>query len=172
MAIKLSKNGKRLGRPPKNKNNGTVFISQASIEPKKEEIFIEPSTDSEPVIECDLVPISQFAHMNNGETKSGRYMTSVYSIKGFGQNKWIVGAYLKADWDKYKVLKWHDSEVVKRCVNYLNSITINKKGKKKYGNLELYKFNRIVKSGEEVIVAELIIDDRKNENFWGEGERM
>ena len=51
-------------------------------------------------------------------------------------------------------------------------VTTDKKGKKKYGNLELYKFNRIPKLGQEVVVAELITDDRKNENFWGEGERL
>jgi len=170
MAIKLSKNGKRLGRPPKDKSNGTVFL--APIEPKKEEVYIQPPIDAESVIECEFISISQYSHAPTGETKAGRYMTSIYSVDGFGRNKWIIGAYLKIDWNKYKILRWHDSEVIKRCVNYLNSITINKKGKKKYGNLELYNFNKINKFGEEVAVVELIIDDRKNENFWGEGEKL
>lgn len=171
MAVKLSKNGKRLGRPPKDKSKtGTVFLPE--IVKKQEEIFIEPAIDAEPGIECEFLSISQFAHMNSEEKKAGRYMTSVYSIKGFGQNKWVVGAYLKADWDKYKILRWHESEVLKRCVNYLNSITLNKKGKKKYGNLELHKFSKINKFGQDLAVVELIIDDRKNENFWGEGERV
>lgn len=170
MAIKLSKNGKRLGRPPKNKT-GIVFVSEPPPK-KQEEVFIEPDLDADSIIECEFVSIPQFSHMPSGETKFGRYMTSVYSIDGFGKNKWIVGCYIKLDLQKYKILKWHDSEIAKRCVNYLNSITINKKGKKKYGNLQLYKFNRIIKFGQELIVAEIVTDDRKNENFWGEGERM
>jgi hypothetical protein len=170
MTIKLSKNGKRLGRPPKDKSKGVVFVTPTEV--KKEEIYIEPPADAESVIECEFISIPQFSHAPTGETKAGRYMTSIYSIDGFGKNKWIVGGYIKADWEKYKILKWSDKEIVKRCVNYLNTITLNKKGKKKYGNLELYKFNRIPKLGQEVIVAELIIDDRKNENFWGEGERL
>jgi hypothetical protein len=170
MAIKLSKNGKRLGRPPKNKDTGVVFISAP---PKKqEEVFIEPPVDAESVIECDFVPVGQFSHMPTEEKKAGRYMTSIYSIDGFGRNRWVVGGYLKIDWAKYKILRWHDSEVVKRCINYLNSITINKKGTKKYGNLQLHNFNKIEKFGQEIAVVELIIDDRKNENFWGEGEKL
>lgn len=171
MAIKLSKNGKRLGRPPKNKDNGgLVFITEP---PKKqEEIYIEPPADAESVIECELIPVPQYSHMPTGETKYGRYMTSIYTLDGFGRNKWIIGAYIKADWDKYKSLKWQDSEIVKRCVNYLNSLTINKKGKKKYGNLELHRFNKLKKYGQDLVVVEMVIDDRKNENFWGEGERV
>jgi|694.fasta_scaffold143795_4 hypothetical protein len=170
MAIRLSKNGKRLGRPPKNKNSGVVFVSPVEI--KKEETFVEPPADVDSVIECEFMPISQFSHAPTGEKKEGRYMTSIYSIDGFGKNRWVVGAYIKADLEKYKILRWHDSEIVKRCVNYLNSIAINKKGKKKYGNLQLHKFNKINKFGQEIIVVELITDERKNENFWGEGERM
>ena len=170
MAIKLSKNGKRLGRPPKDKSKGVVFV--APVETKKEEIYVEPPIDAESVIECEFIPVSQYSHMPTEDKKSGRYMTSIYSVDGFGRNKWVVGGYLKADWEKYKALKWSDKETVRRCINYLNTITINKKGKKKYGNLELYTFNKITKSGDEVAVVELVIDDRKNENFWGEGERL
>lgn len=171
MAVKLSKNGKRLGRPPKNKDKtGTVFISE--MPKKQEEVFIEPPADAESVIECDFIQVPQYSHAPSQDTKAGRYMTSIYSVDGFGKNRWIVGGYIKADFEKYKDLKWHDTEIVKRCVNYLNTMTINKKGKKKYGSLELYKFNKLNKFGQEVVVVELITDDRKNENFWGEGERL
>jgi len=171
MAVKLSKNGKRLGRPPKDTNkSGAVFVSE--MPKKQEEVFIEPPENAESSIECEFIPLSQYAHIPSPELKSGRYMTSIYSINGFGKNKWVVGGYLKLDWNKYKILRWHDSEIIKRCVNYLNSISINKKGKKKYGNLELHRFGKINKFGQELAVVELIIDDRKNENFWGEGERV
>jgi len=172
MTVKLSKNGKRLGRPPKNKNSGIVFVSPEPTIKKDEEVFVQIPEDASSVIECELKEVSQYFHVPSEEKKHGRYMTSIYSVDGFGKNRWVVGAYLKADWNKYKILKWHESEIIKRCVNYLNSLTISKKGKKKYGNLELYRFNKINKFGEELAVVELIIDERKNEYFWGEGERM
>ena len=31
---------------------------------------------------------------------------------------------------------------------------------------------KIIKNGQEVAVVEIITDDRKNDNFWGEGERL
>ena len=169
MAIKLSKNGKRLGRPPKN-SSGTVFISPVkSVNILKEE---KPDIiDTESMIECELVPIPQFSHLKDSETKHGRYMTSIYSIDGFGSKKWIVGAYLKADWNKYRIIKLADRQIIERCVNYLNSLG-NRKSK--YGNLSLYTKNVkfLQKNGQEVAVVELITDDRKNENFWGEGEKV
>lgn len=163
--VKLSKNGKRLGRPPKN-SKGIVFISAI---PKKEEIAIPP-INSESMIECQLLDIPQYSHMKSDIFKHGRYMTSIYSIDGFGRNKWVVGAYLKIDPTHSSAFS--DEELVKRCVNYLNSLTINKKGKKKYGNLQLYKFNRLNKNGQQLICVQIITDERSNDNFWGEGERL
>ena len=169
MAIRLSKNGKRLGRPPK--NAGKVFISELAPVVKKEEVEEKGEFDSLSMIECELVSIPQYAHDPKTETKSGRYMTSIYSIDGFGSKKWVVGAYLKTDWDKHRVIKTGDYEIVRRCVNYLNSLG---KKKKKYGNLQLFskKINFVQKNGETVAVVELITDERKNENFWGEGEKV
>lgn len=169
MAIKLSKNGKRLGRPPKN-NSGTVFISQVkTVSIAKEE---KPSIiDTESMIECELLPIPQYSHLKESDTKHGRYMTSIYTVDGFGSKKWIVGAYLKTDWSKYRIIKMGDKQIIERCINYLNSLGSRKR---KYGNLSLYtkdiKF--LQKNGQEVAVVELITDDRKNENFWGEGEKV
>lgn len=164
---KLSKNGKRLGRPPKN-SSGMVFVSAIPKIEQKQELPIDPAS----MIECDFLTIPQYSHMKSDSYKNGRYMTSVYTIDGFGRNKWVVGAYLKIDFEKYKALKYSDDEVIKRCVNYLNSLTINKKGKKKYGNLQLYRFKKLNKNGQDLVCIEIVTDERNNENFWGEGERM
>jgi hypothetical protein len=174
MATKLSKNGKRLGRPPKNlnkENTGVVFTSPVAVESKKE-VFIQVPADVESTIQCDFIPILQSFFINvEDQKKSGRYINTNYKVEGFGKEKWVVGGYLKADWQHYRELKWHPDEIIKRCVNYLNSI-VNKKGKKRYGNLELVNYKFINKSGEEVVIIELSTDERKNDNFWGEGERF
>lgn len=172
MAPKFSASGKRLGRPPKNKSAGTTFVTTPEQIKKEEEIFVIPAEEAESVIQCEFIPIQQWSHVKSEELKHGRYLTSSYRISDYGTKRWVIGGYLKADWKKYKVLRWHDSEILKRCINYLNSITVNKKGKRKYGNLELFNFKFLKKFGEEVAVVELIIDDRKNDNFWGEGERI
>jgi len=163
MTVKLSKNGKRLGRPPKS-STGKVFISQNIIKPieeKPEEI------DPNSMIECELMQVPQFSFMNSQDVKSGRYMTSIYSIEDFGRKCWVVGAYISADWEKHP----KTIATVKKCINYLN--TIGKK-KKKYGTLRLYNQNAkfLEKFGKKVVVVEMIIDERRNENFWGEGERV
>lgn len=159
MTIRLSKNGKRMGRPPK-KSSGVVFISASP--PIKEESAV---VDAESMMECEFLHIPKYSHMPSTDLKQGRYMTSVYTIDGFGRNKWVVGAYLMIDGDI-------NDDVIKRCVNYLNSITVNKKGKKKYGNLQLHRFNKIKRNGKELVCIEIITDERNNENFWGEGERL
>lgn len=164
MAIRLSKNGKRLGRPPK--NSGMVFISAIpQTRQKEEEVIVNPDD----AIECELVSVPQYSHMKSEDLKDGRYMTSIYSIENFGTRKWVIGAYLKADWNKFRVVKNTDKQIIEKCVNYLNSLG---KKKRKYGNLQLLKFNFINKNGQELAVVELITDERKNENFWGEGEKM
>ena len=121
-------------------------------------------------IECHLLQIPQYSHMKSETYRSGRYMTSVYTIDGFGRNKWVVGCYLKLDMSQYK--EHQEKDVISRCINYLNSLTVNKKGKKKYGNLQLHRFNKIMKGEQELICVEIITDERGNENFWGEGERL
>ena len=165
MAIKLSKNGKRLGRPPKN-STGKVFVTDVA-KPKlsakpKENSYIDP----EKMIECELIKIPQYSGLDVNNVKDARYMTSVYPIEGFGRKRWVVGAYLKADWSRYRIIKMGDSEIVQRCINYLNA------QEDKYRNLELYRVNFINKFGQEVAAVELITNERKNENFWGEGEKI
>ena len=167
MAIKLSKNGKRLGRPPKNASAGKVFVATATKQKlsakKTEQIVVDP----ESVIESAFVKIPQYAHIPGESIKDGRYMTSVYSLEDFGRKKWVIGAYLKADWNKYRITKQSETEILQKCINYLNSIDYGK-----YGNLQMHNFKFIQKFGQEVAVVELVINERKNENFWGEGEKL
>ncbi len=162
MTVKLSKNGKRLGRPPKNLSTGKVFISAIPVKKEDKPEII----DTDEMIECELLPVQQYSHLHGTETKAGRYMTNYYDVPDFGRKCWVVGGYIKADWEKYK----KDTVTIQKCINYLNSLG---KKKKIYGNLKIYKdsVKFLEKNKQEVAVVEMVIEDRKNENFWGEGER-
>jgi hypothetical protein len=138
---------------------------------------------SEDMIECSFVPIKQYSNMANGETnelRSGRYAGSMYSVRDYGSKRWVVLAYLSADFNKYREMKLTEQQIIKKCVNYLNAPEERKKFQKKdsvpkYGNLEILNENNIKfinKFNQEVAILELIIDQRKNENFWGEGEKF
>lgn len=189
MAPRYSSSGKRLGRPPKNKTveTGSVLSSSAtalvarfndtsivhkniiisSAKLAKENSLI--SDDNTEIIECELLEMPEFMFLPDGPKKSGRYMNNPYSFKEFGRRKWVVGAYIKANWDDIASLKLNDTEVIKRCINHLN--TFGRKHKK-FGNLALFskEIKYRVKYGQKVAIVEMTIEDRKNENFWGEGE--
>ncbi len=180
MNIKLSKNGKRLGRPPKNKEStGTVFIisePQSVVETDIKEEVRKPDFGE---IECSFIRIPQYSHVKSNEYRDGRYSTSPANIRGLGTKQWVVLAYLKANFNEHRVLKKSDVEIIQGCVKYLNNSEDRKKYQKKeptpkYGFLTLVsnEIKFIQKDGEEVAVVELATNERTNENFWGEGERM
>jgi hypothetical protein len=180
MAQRLSKNGKPLGRPRKNavfsavpqQSSGNTFIID-----NPQPVFLDPQ---EGEIECSLVQIPQYSHVTDlsAGLKHGRYSSSDHKLTDFKIKKWVVLTYLKADFSKYRILKMNDREIIQRCLNYLNRPEDRKKYQKKdptpkFGKLELFsdniKFTN--KFGYECAILELSIDERTNENFWGEGEK-
>ena len=181
--IRLSKNGKRLGRPPKNKeSNGAVFVIN---EPKPvelpEELKCEPRQPEFGEIECSFIKIPQYSHVKSDEYKDGRYSTSPANVRGLGTKQWVVLAYLKPKegFHGLRILKKSNEEIIQGCLNYLNNPEERKKYQKKeptpkYGFLTLVskEIKFIEKDGQEVAVVELATNERTNENFWGEGERM
>ncbi len=183
MAIKLSKNGKRLGRPPKNsQSTGTVFIIN---EPKpfnaiETDIVQEIRKPDFGEIECSFLNIPQYSFLGiNSELKCGRYSTSPSNIKGLGTKQWVVLAYIKANFNEHRLLNKSYKEIIEGCLNYLNNPEERKKYQKKeptpkYGFLTLVsqEIKFIQKYGEEVAVVELATNERTNENFWGEGEKL
>ena len=172
MTVRLSKNGKRLGRPPKDKGkNPEVFVTE-------QKPYVAPEFDlsTEEMIECKLVPINEYSHIQSDIKRAGRYAQSTYTLNKFGKNSFIVLAYLDTDLEKHRKDGLSDEQIVVRCVNYLNQAEAKKKGQKKdpkkpYGNLQLYGFRTINKFDREVIAIELVTDSRSNENFWGVGNR-
>lgn len=171
MTIRLSKNGKRLGRPPKNaeKATSTVF----TVEPKKYEPPVFDILDDN-MIECKFTQINEFSHVKNEITRSGRYAQSTYSLNKYGKNSYVVLAYIEADIEKHRSSGVSDEQIIQRCVNYLNQ-SEKKKGKKEgfkpYGNLQLYNYRVINKYNKDLFVVELVTDHKSNENFWGVGNR-
>jgi hypothetical protein len=134
------------------------------------------------MVECSFLQIKQYSNMAKGETdetRSGRYSGSMYSVQDYGLKRWVVLAYLVADYKTHREQGLKDQEIIKKCLNYLNTPEARKKYQKKdsvpkYGSLEILNENNIkflVKEGQEVAALELIIDQKKNENFWGEGEK-
>lgn len=162
MTIRLSKNGKRIGRPPKSAS--TFIISNTVEEPK----FEAPTED---MIECSLVPIYEYSHIPTETQKFGRYAQSTYNVNKFGKNAYVVLAYLQTDLEKYRKEGIEDEQIVRRCVNYLNQEEKKKKSSKPYGNLQLYGYRLIQKFGKEIVAIEMVTDMKSNQNFWGSGIR-
>ena len=189
MSPKFSANGKRLGRPPKNKvaftpavnSNGTVVAVVVEPPPpikKAEELNnkeLEMRTDCEFV----TIPEHEIIKSASDERKCGRYSGSNYWFSGFGKTKWVVLAYLKADFAKYRLEGMTNLQIINRCLNFLNTPEPKKKYQKKeatskYGELKLIrediKFTN--RFGYECAILEMSIDERKNDNFWGEGDNL
>jgi hypothetical protein len=187
MSPRFSKNGKRLGRPPKNKEQPAVFAINAPVATPLVQPVMQTDEADEPVVidansmvECEFVPVPQHVIVSyqNAEKKHGYYSGSVYAIEGINWCKWVVMAYLKADFEKYRKEGLKDIEILKRCINYLNAVPPKKKYAKKdptpkYGKLELFKedIQFTKKFGYECAILVCTTNQRKCEHFWGEGEK-
>ena len=191
MAARLSKNGKPLGRPPKNKAAQQILNKPLTLGKAVEEFnkastgvfVIDKQEEKEPAdsfteIECELLPVKSISSAEGEGERFGRYSGSIYSMSKFNLKGWVVISYLKADFEHYRKQKLSNEEILQRCVNYLNRVERKKYQKKeaapKFGYLKIYDPNMVKfinKFGCEVASIELVTDDRKNENFWGEGER-
>jgi len=141
MAPRFSASGKRLGRPPKNKialapavnSNGTVVavvIEQPKEIKKAEEIL---STEKEMISDCEFVSIPEYEIIKSqsDEKRFGRYSSTNYWFNGFGKSKWVVLAYLKADFAKYRLEGLTNLQIVNRCLNFLNTPEPKKSIKRK-----------------------------------------
>jgi hypothetical protein len=186
MAPRFSKNGKRLGRPPKNAAPASTTFSLGSnhttqeVAPVLTQEPVVSNFDKDTMIECEFVPVAQYTIVNTPDspTKSGFYTSSCYRMEDRDAFKWPALAYLKADFDKYRASEIPDKEILQRCINYLNSLDLKKvPGKKdpvsRYGKLSLskeeIKFTK--KFGFECAILIFCTDERKCEHFWGTGER-
>ena len=141
------------------------------------------ASDEEPTgIPCKFLKMTQFGSVVpswDGPKKCGNYHGSVWhEVSGFGVSKWVVGAYVIVDYDKYRKEGMTDEEIVRGCVEYLNCPPKRKKYSKRtpkplYGTLDdmpvrwLFKEEKL---GEKCIMMMLVTDQRRNRHFHGEGQ--
>ena len=132
------------------------------------------------MIECTLRDLREFHSVlntyNPKKTKKGLYSGSnFFSIKGYGRDKWVVIVHIDVDYEKYIAEGFSENKILNHCIEFLNLAPARKKYAKKvpkplYGTLQLHK--SLFKEDKEgfYIEAYLTTDQRKNKNFWGEGQ--
>jgi len=127
------------------------------------------------MIKCTLRDIEAAG----SEAKKGRYHGSnFWDLKGFAQDRWVVGAYIDFDSDDQLAQSppWmSEEEIVKECVDYLNEPPPRQKYEKKktdplYGNLSLYQYTFRHDGTRTYIEVLLTTDQKKNQHFWGKGK--
>ena len=129
------------------------------------------------MIECKFRKMKEFIHYDGLERteKLGRYHGSnFFDIPGFGKKKWVVAAYIDANFEPL-VQNKSVKEIVQECVSFLNEPPFRKKYAKRvkrslYGTLEIYKY-KLKEDQHGKIYAEvlLITNQKKNRHFWGRG---
>jgi len=128
------------------------------------------------MIKCDLQPMEEYGTVAPGEskkTKYGRYHGSMFwDIPGFSSKKWVIATKIKVLEHLDEFLT--DEDIIKGCIEYINTPPPRKKFQRrirnpKYGKFELYKAKIKRQSDEILITALLITDKRKNKHFWGKG---
>ena len=102
------------------------------------------------------------------KTKLGKYEGGNLNIKGFGYDRWGVGAYIIPDkpLKKYIAEGLTEQQIVEGCLKHLNKPPTKRSKKLKYGNLECRYFIFM----EDMISVSLIIDERNSKYFWGRGQ--
>lgn len=131
------------------------------------------------MIKCGLRPVvkNRYVKDNSSIKKYGHYMSSFYSVKGYGETCWIVGTSLNLDIEPYLEEGMTPEEIAIKCVEYLNHRPKSKYGRKRkrkplYGQFrpQPHLVKLLEKDGDKYIQVLLITEERKNPKFWGEGK--
>lgn len=131
------------------------------------------------MIECTLRPQKEFATQlpEYDKERFGRYLGSNYGFPGSGVNKWAVGVYIDVDHESLLAEGKTPEDIVRRCIEFLNTPPPRKKYQKKkpvprYGTLngDPVRF-RLREDGDGTFIeAILVTDQRKSKQFWGSGD--
>lgn len=126
-------------------------------------------------IKCSWRQIPRSSFINDGEYRSGRYHGSMFpDVKHYGSKQWVVAGYLSVEHSLLKGEGLTEDDILQGCLDFLNTPPEKKKYAKKepkplYGKLETYQaIFKSDKDGDYIEVL-LITDEKKNDNFWGEG---
>jgi len=132
------------------------------------------------MIPCKLLATIKNKYMENDslERRFGHYLNSFYPIKGFGRDCWVVVVNILVDYEQYLKEGLNEEKITLECIKYLNHRPKSKYGKRRrrkatYGifrNIP-YSFKPKEKDGKKIIQTLLVVEERKNKNFWGEGRK-
>ena len=142
---------------------------------------LKTQVEKPPGIPCVLELQGEFECLlpdYGGPRKRGTYHGSVWhDVDDFGISKWVVGCYVMVDYEKLRAEGSTDEEILKGCIEYLNHPPKRKKYAKRtpkplYGNLDELPIRHMFKEkhGKPSIMMLLVTDQRKNRNFFGEGQ--
>ena len=132
------------------------------------------------MIKCDLRQMREFhsalTSYGSKKLRKGLYSNSnFFSIKGYGREKWVVIVHIDVDHEMYLSEGLTKDEIVSGCIEHLNQAPPRKKYAKKtpkplYGELAPHRV--FFKKDEQgpYIEAYLTTNQRKNKNFWSEGQ--
>jgi hypothetical protein len=130
------------------------------------------------MVKCKFREKEEFSSIlseNGRKKKKGRYHRSFFpDVEGYGKTSWIIMTEIDVTDNSYSLDSTNVEEVAEGCIEYLNQPSKRKRKTKKkiklpYGSLKLHKAS-IKEDGKNIyIFAHLIIDERKNKNFWSEG---
>jgi hypothetical protein len=133
------------------------------------------------VIPCTLRRHLRSYHKHDVLTtpRYGTYLQSLFhSIKGYGKKWWAIGVEIDLDYATVTEA-CSDEEIIKRCIEYLNTPPKSKYGKHRrrkppFGTFrpQPYRFWVKEKNGQIYLQAILLAGKRKNNKFWGEGPHL
>ena len=107
----------------------------------------------------------------------GQYVQSFFhSVKGYGKKCWAVCVEIDLDYHDASQSQ-SDEEIIKNCIEYLNTPPKSKYGKRRrrrttYGTFreEPYRFWVKRPDGQRPYIQALLLTAKKENNkFWGEG---
>ncbi len=138
------------------------------------------SVDDIEQIKCELMDIPKWSFVGSSKKrryKKGRYHGSMFwEVPGFGVKRWVIATNIKVDHLMYLEAGYTEKEIIDGCIDYLNKPPPRKKyqrkktNKPKYGELELHSYR--VKEDDTCIQALLVVSDRNNKHFWGNGQKL
>ena len=132
------------------------------------------------MIECKLREFSEFGSViapTSKKIKNGFYSNSVYPIRGYGRDRWVVITHIDVDCERHLEEGMSKEQMFQGCIDHLNQPPPRKKYAKKkprplYGELKLYKAKIKEDENGKFVEAEIITNQRKNKHFWREGIKI
>ena len=128
------------------------------------------------MLECKLREFGEFGSVlesTGKKRKKGFYSNSVYPLKGYGRDSWVIVTHIDFDYEAYMERGLSEKQIFQECIDYLNQPPPRKKYAKKkpqplYGELRLYGAKIKEDENGKFIEAEIIT----NKNFWREGMKI